>query len=118
MKKVMLMGLLAVGAMAVLLGTNQAALAPKYTIKEVMKKGFAGKGSLHAKVALGTATAEEKALFAELLVSLYEDPAPRGEQKSWEGKVEAIQKAAKDGNGKALQAAANCKACHDAHKGK
>jgi len=116
MKKILFAGMLALGAMAVILGANQAALAPKYSTKEVMKKGFAGKEALCGKIAKGNATAEEKEQMLELLSSLCENKAPRGEQQAWVAKCEAMTKAVKDGDAKAFQAAANCKACHDAHK--
>ncbi|MFO0864013.1 MAG: hypothetical protein U0744_05060 [Gemmataceae bacterium] len=114
MKKFLATGLLALGAMVALLGTNHAGLAPKYTTSEVMKKAM--KGGLCAKVASGKASAEEQKQLVELFEAMCENKAPKGEQKAWVSKCEALIKAAKDGDGKALKAAANCKACHDVHK--
>lgn len=114
MKKILMTGLLALGAMALILGTNQAGLAPKYTTSEVMKKAM--KGGLCGKVAKGKASEEEQKQLIELFEAMAENKAPKGDQKAWVAKCEALVKAAKENDGKSLMAAANCKACHDAHK--
>lgn len=114
MKKILFAGMLALGVMVLALSSNQAALEPKYTISEVMKKAM--KGGLCGKVASGKASEAEQTELVELFTALCENKAPKGDQKDWVSKCQALIKAAKDGDGKALKAAANCKACHDAHK--
>src|SRR5262245_6990410 len=94
----------------------------KVTIKEVMQ--VAMKGGLCKKVASGQATEEEKKKLAGLFAALHENKPPRGEQTSWDEKTKALVTAANDvlagkaGAGDSLQKAANCMACHSAHKGK
>jgi hypothetical protein len=95
---------------------------PKHKIKEVMKKCMAG--GLCKKVASGKASeAEQKELLA-MFQSLAANKPPRGDEKSWSEKTKALVDAAqavvdgKEGAGGQLQKAANCKSCHDGHKGK
>lgn len=91
------------------------------SIKEVMK--VAMKGGLCGKVAKGTATEEEKKQLAGLFAALHANKPPKGEQSSWDSKTQALVDAAndvlagKEGAGGKLQKAANCKGCHDSHKG-
>ena len=61
---------IAVIGMVVLVSAQAAQDAPKYTIKDVMKKAFNGKGSLVSKVTGGTATDAEKASFLDLVSAL------------------------------------------------
>jgi hypothetical protein len=94
----------------------------KATIKEVMK--IAMKGGLCAKVAKGEASEEEKKQLAGLFAALHSNTPPKGEKDSWDKKTQALVDAANDvlagkaGAGDSLKAAANCKGCHDTHKGK
>jgi len=94
----------------------------KIAIKEVMQ--VAMKGKLCEKVAKGEATPEEKKKLAGLFAALHENKPPRGEQASWDEKTKALVDAAndvlagKEGAGEKLKGAANCTACHTAHKGK
>jgi len=94
----------------------------KASIKEVMK--VAMKGGLCKKVASGEASEEEKKKLAGLFAALHENKPPQGEQASWDEKTKALVDAAnavlagKAEGGAALQKAANCMACHSAHKGK
>jgi hypothetical protein len=94
----------------------------KAAIKEVMQ--IAMKGGLCKKVASGEASEEEKKKLAGLFAALHENKPPKGEQSSWDEKTKALVAAAndvlagKEGAGAALQKAANCMACHSAHKGK
>jgi hypothetical protein len=94
----------------------------KASIKEVMK--VAMKGGLTAKVAKGEATEEERKKLAGLFAALHDAKPPKGEAGSWDEKTTALVKAAeevlagKEGAGDKLKAAANCAACHKAHKGK
>lgn len=94
----------------------------KYKTSEVMEKCM--KGGLCKKVADGKASKEEKAELVTYFTALAENKPGKGDAKSWEEKTKALVDAAKlcaaddkDGPAK-LKAAANCKACHDVHKGK
>jgi hypothetical protein len=94
------------------------------TIKEIMKKGHKGEPPLCGKVASGKASKEEKQELLELYVALSKLKPPKGEADSWKTKTEALVSAAKEcvadeKDGPAsLKKAVNCKACHEAHKGK
>ena len=89
---------------------------PKHSIKNVMKKGM--KGGLCKKVASGKASDDEKKLLVEMFTAMAASKPPRGDADSWKTKTSALLKAAQDGNGAALKKAANCAACHKAHKPK
>ena len=92
------------------------------TIKHVMK--VAMKGALAKSVISGKATAKEKEELLALFKDLAKAKPPRGTEADWKKKttplVDAAQEAVdgKSGAGAAVKSAANCKACHDAHKGK
>jgi hypothetical protein len=94
---------------------------PKYSIEDVMKKGM-GKKGLMAKVTAGDASDEEKKTLHEMFVALAAAEPPKGEADSWKKKTGALVKAAKgivegtEGASEKLTKAANCKACHSAHK--
>jgi hypothetical protein len=94
---------------------------PKYTIKEVMKT--AHKGGLLKKVSGGKASADEKKQLVELYEALAANKPPKGEEAAWKEKTAALVAAAKEaaegkeGAGEKLTKAANCMACHSAHKG-
>jgi len=94
----------------------------KATTADVMQKCM--KGGLCKKVADGKASKEEKAELLAYFTAMAENKPGKGDAKSWESKTKALVEAAKlcaaddkDGPAK-LKAAANCKACHDVHKGK
>ncbi len=95
---------------------------PKYTSKQVMGKVFKGPKALKAKIAKGTATDAEKKMALAYLEALAKNKPKKGDAESWKKKTAALVKAAKDvvagkeGAVKALNAASNCKACHDSHK--
>jgi cytochrome c553 len=95
--------------------------APKYKIKDVMKKAM--KGPLLKKVAGGSASDAEKKELYGMLVALGKNKPPKGDAESWKKKTTALAKAGKaaadgdEGAGAALKKAANCKACHSKHKG-
>jgi hypothetical protein len=116
--------LLAAGMKAREVAANRSAAAaePKHKIKAVMKKCMAG--GLCKKVASGKASEAEQKELLEMFQSLAANKPPRGEEKSWNEKTKSLVDAAqavvdgKDGAGAQLQKAANCKACHDNHKGK
>ena len=111
-----------VAATLLLTASASAAEKPKFTIEEIMKQGFKGKESPAARVGKGEGSAADIKLLAELTKALPLNEPPRGELASWKEKSTALAAA-----GKALAAgkpgaleiwkeAANCKACHSAHK--
>jgi hypothetical protein len=101
---------------------DAAADKPKYDSKEVMKQAHKGDVSIFNKVQKGTSTAADHAKLLELYKALAANKPPKGDQKSWDEKTGALVKAAEalqkgTPNAKAqLKTAANCKACHTAHK--
>jgi surface antigen len=92
------------------------------TIKKVMKAAM--KGGLCKTVASGKGTDDQKKELLELFQGLANATPPEGESDSWKSKTGALvegAQAAVDGKsdaGAKLKKAANCKACHDAHKAK
>jgi hypothetical protein len=95
---------------------------PKYTIKEIMKKGHA-KGALKDKVVAGTASMEEKVALVAYYEALAASKPPKGDAAAWKEKTTALVAAAKEalegkeGAGDKLKTASNCAACHKDHKG-
>jgi gas vesicle protein len=87
---------------------------PKMTIKEVMKLH---KEKLNDKFSNGTATKEEKEKLLEGYEALVKNKPPKGDEKDWKTKTEALVKAVKDDDKDAYKKAVNCGACHGAHKG-
>lgn len=106
------------------LGVFQAAFEdkPKYTIPEVMKTAHAGKDALLKKVGAGTASKEDKEKLVELYTALGQNKPPKGDDKDWKKRTDALLTAAKDvlagkeGSADQLKKAANCMGCHNAHK--
>lgn len=96
--------------------------SPDETIKKVMKAAMK-KGALCGTVASGKASQAQKAELLELFQELAKATPPQGDAQSWKTKTTALVKAASlavhegDNAGAALKKAANCKACHDVHKG-
>jgi hypothetical protein len=90
------------------------------TISEVMKEAM--KGGLNKKVAEGSASTDEKGRLLILYKGLAENEPPQGDLESWKAKTAALVLAAEgavQGEAEApglLKGAANCKACHDAHR--
>jgi hypothetical protein len=95
---------------------------PKYTIEEIMKKGFAGKDdSVVKRINNGTASKEDLKLMAELTHDLPLNKPEKGDMASWTEKSTALAAAADalakgTGSVDAFKSAANCKACHSVHK--
>jgi len=114
-----------VAAVVVAVGVSMATAAddeaPKYKIKDVMKKAM--KGGLCKKVASGGASEAEMKELVALFTALAAHKPPKGDAESWKAKTTALLSAAKDaaagkdGADAALKKAANCGACHKAHKG-
>jgi len=124
MRKVLTVAAVALAAAAL---TGWAAYAadgdPKFTIGEVMDKAHkGGKDSLLRKVADGKGAKADKELLVELYTELGKNKPPKGDAKAWKTKTDALVKASKGvladeaPAAKALVKAANCMACHNAHK--
>jgi hypothetical protein len=102
-------------------GLTQAHYRFDDTIKDVMKGAM--KGGLCKTVAEGKASEAQKKELLELFEALHKAKPPKGEDKSWDEKTAALVDAVKaaidgkQGASEQLKKAANCKACHDTHKG-
>ena len=111
-----------IGSAGFLVIAEEKKSGPKHTIKEVMKE--AHKSELIKKVSSGAASKEEKQKLLGLYADLWENKPPRGEEASWLKKAGVLVVSAarvvleQEGATEQLKAAANCKACHEAHKGK
>jgi hypothetical protein len=111
---------MAVMAVALMLGDNQAGEKAKYTIKEVMKE--AHKDKLVNKVASGKASDDEKKRLAELYKALSENTPKKGEADAWKTRtvalLEAANKAVKGDEKaeKSLTKLADCASCHKLFK--
>jgi cytochrome c553 len=97
---------------------------PKYDIEEIMEKAHKPpKNSLFIQVKSGKANAEQKQQLLELYQELAKNKPPKGDIKDWQRRTKALVKAAKDvvdgkeGATQELAKAAQCGACHKAHKG-
>ncbi|MFN3486268.1 MAG: hypothetical protein ACK44W_12410 [Planctomycetota bacterium] len=92
------------------------------SVHDVMEAANKGKPSLYDRVVAGKATPEEVRKLSDLYQALSRLKPPKGDAKSWKEKTAALAAAARDvvdrkpGATEKLKAAANCKACHGAHK--
>lgn len=96
---------------------------PKYTIETIMGKAHGeNNDKLLKKVISGKASAAEKKELLELYTELAKNKPPKGDAKGWKQKNDALVSAAKDAVAgkkeadRGLEKAADCMACHDAHK--
>jgi len=96
---------------------------PKYDIGEIMEKAHKPpKESLLVQVKSGKASAAQKKELLALYEELAKNKPEKGTEADWKKKTGALVKAAKgvvDGKAGAVAAlgkAANCGACHKAHK--
>lgn len=87
---------------------------PKYTIKEVMK--FQKDEKLVDKFKKGEISKDEKQKLLDGYESMLKHKPPKGEEKDWKEKCEAVIKAIKDDDKDGFGKATNCTACHGAHK--
>ena len=98
------------------------AQSPSLSISEIMTEAHKKPSELLKKVATGSATPQQKQRLLELYQALAAQSPPKGDAKSWTAKTGLLTKAAQaavDGKvdaDKELTKAANCKACHEAHK--
>ena len=90
--------------------------AGKYTMKEIMTKGFKADDNLKDLILDGNATAEQKAKFVDYVENLVLFKPRKGGADSWEEKTGGLLNAVKGVDLDALKKAANCKACHSVHK--
>ena len=90
--------------------------AGKYTMKEIMTKGFKADDNLKDLILDGNATAEQKAKFVDYVENLALFKPRKGDAASWEEKTATLLVAAKGTDLDALKKATNCKACHSVHK--
>jgi hypothetical protein len=88
---------------------------PKMTIKEAMKLH---KDKINEKFANGTASDEEKKKLQEAYEAMGKNKPPKGDEKEWKAKCDALVKAVKDNDKDAFKKAVNCAGCHGAHKPK
>ncbi len=113
MKRGLIAGAVAVFAVVLMLDAQGGDEKP-VSIKVVMKKAMAG--GLCKKVASGEASEAEKKQLIKLFTDLAANKCPKGDEDSWKEKTKALLAAAKADDGDALKKAANCGACHKAHK--
>jgi hypothetical protein len=103
-------------------GPEKPAAKPKYELSEIMNKGHKGNDSLLKKVTTGKATPAEQKKLMEYYQAMVLHAPPKGDAKAWKEKATALLKASeavaakKAGAVAMLEKAANCKACHAAHK--
>ena len=94
------------------------------SIKDVMKEKFKGDTSDIKKAVKGELSKEQVASLLASVKAMAEQKPKKGDEASWKEKcaalVAAVEKLEKGeaGAGDAVKNAANCKACHDVHKGK
>ena len=93
-------------------------------ISKIMKAHFKGDTSDIKKAVKGELSKEEITKLATDLKAMIAEKPPIGEAASWKeksealfGAVEKLEKGEADA-GTGVKAAANCKACHEAHKPK
>ena len=84
------------------------------TVKEIMVKAH-GKDGLRKKAIAGTASNEEKKALIDLYTALAASKCPKGEEKDWKERTEAVVKLAKSGEPADLKKI-DCMGCHKAHK--
>jgi hypothetical protein len=114
MRRIVAGAVFAVVAGVLLASVRAADEKPKMTTKEVMKLH---KDKLNEKFSGGTATKEEKQKLLDGYEAMLKNKPPKGDEKEWKTKVEALVKAVKDDDKDAYKKAVMCTACHSAHKG-
>ena len=126
MKKTNILILAAVSMLATIAFNSFAADDKKEdsTISKAMKAHFKGDTSDIKKAAKGELSKDEVAKLVTAVKALSAEKPPEGDAADYKKKndalVAALEKLAggAEGAGAAVKEAANCKACHDAHKPK
>jgi Spy/CpxP family protein refolding chaperone len=99
---------------------------PKYDTEEIMQKAHKapkGKLSLFQQVAKGKANEEQQKQLLDYYQELAKNKPEKGDPKDWQRRTNALVKAAKDvidgkaGASQRLAKAADCKGCHQLHRG-
>ena len=90
--------------------------AGKYTMKEIMTKGFKADDNLKDLILDGNATAEQKTKFVDYVENMALFKPRKGDADSWKEKTATLLVATKGTDLDALKKATNCKACHSVHK--
>jgi hypothetical protein len=108
------------------LGVYRAAEDKALEIEAVMEKAHKppqkGQPSLFKTVSDGKGSQEQKEELLKLYSNLGKNKPPKGDEADWKKRTDTLVGAAKgvvadkSGSLAALKKAANCKACHDAHK--
>ena len=83
---------------------------PKYTIKEVMK--FQKDEKLADKGKKGELSTDEKQKLIDGYEAMGKHKPPKGDEKAWKEKCDAVVKALKDGDKDAFGKAVDCGGCH------
>lgn len=115
--------------MASLVPMRDSVFAGELSIVEIEQRLHAprraeGKKAIYREVLTGTASKEEKQQMLDLYKALAKKKPPRGSPEDWQKATAALVTAAEEivsGEAKnvdKLRAAANCKGCHDAHRGR
>lgn len=98
--------------------------AAAVTIKQVMKDRMKGDTSDIKKAVKGELSKEQVTSLLAAVKSMSGSKPPKGDESSWKEKCAALEAAltklekGEPGAAEAVKTASNCKACHDAHKGK
>lgn len=108
-------GLCLMFAASCILAVAKADDKPKYTIKEVMKLHNKD-NQLHTKFIEGKISKEDKEKLTEAYEAMGKNKPPKGDEKDWKAKSDALVKAIKDDDKAAFKKAVDCKGCHSAHK--
>lgn len=117
-----IIGVTVLGALAFVPLAMAEGKKAKHTVKDVMKEIHKGEDNIGKRAIKGEASKQDLAKMVEYYESLPANEPPRGELASWKEKTGALVKAAKAlnagqaGAAEAYKNAANCKACHNAHK--
>jgi hypothetical protein len=123
MRRLALLSLICLAASVTLTAlAGEYAAEAEVTIKDVMNQAHKKPKELLKKTATGRATDAEKAELVKLYKSLAATAPPKGDKTDWQERTAALVSAAQaavDGEpdaGAKLTKAANCAACHSAHK--
>lgn len=114
MRRVVPLAILAIAVVAGGTLSLRGADDKKMSISDVMKAR--NKDKLHEKFSKGETSADEKKTLLEGYEAMAAAKPPKGDEKSWKEKTDALVKAVKDDDKDGLKKAVNCKSCHDVHR--